>query len=277
MKIIYIVGSGHCGSTLLDLMLGSNSNIVGVGEIHTLNKQTDTVCTCGAMLKECSFWNSVVTDINDSDMQVHRGKLSLIVGGEKYYDSENHAISSIDYISYNEKLYKKIIDKSGKNIVVDSSKDIDRALLLSNSKQIEPIIVHLVRDAYANTWSYVKKYKRSWPFLLKWILSNIKIEIIKRRFNDARVIRIRYEDLIDNPKKELSKITDSVGVDFENEMIDFRKNLQHQIEGNRMRFEKKGIMPKDISWKYHLRNWQKVFIFFTSEWLNRFYKIRNAK
>ena len=38
-KVVFILGSGHCGSTLLDLMLGAHSRIVGLGEMSGAQPQ----------------------------------------------------------------------------------------------------------------------------------------------------------------------------------------------------------------------------------------------
>ena len=32
MKVVFIMGAGHCGSTLLDLIVGSHSNAFSLGE-----------------------------------------------------------------------------------------------------------------------------------------------------------------------------------------------------------------------------------------------------
>ena len=39
MKVIYIAGTSHSGSTLLDLMLNAHPQIVSVGEMVNLNRQ----------------------------------------------------------------------------------------------------------------------------------------------------------------------------------------------------------------------------------------------
>jgi hypothetical protein len=39
MRVIYIAGAAHSGSTLLDLMLNAHPEIVSVGEVLKLNRQ----------------------------------------------------------------------------------------------------------------------------------------------------------------------------------------------------------------------------------------------
>jgi len=125
--------------------------------------------------------------------------------------------------------------------VVDSSKSPDRAELLGKSKNIKPVIVHLVRDGKAVTWSYMRKYKKVLSFMWRWFSSNIKTEIIKRR-NNFDYIFIRYEDLVRNPKKTVKKILFKVGLKYESGMVDFRNFTHHEIGGNRMRFKKSNVL-----------------------------------
>jgi hypothetical protein len=38
VDILYVIGPGHCGSTLLNLFLDRHSRVAGVSEIVTLNR-----------------------------------------------------------------------------------------------------------------------------------------------------------------------------------------------------------------------------------------------
>ena len=64
-KIVYIAGIEHCGSTILDIRLGSHPLIKDFGEIGTLLQSEihnfddyfkNYTCSCGNKMKECSFW-----------------------------------------------------------------------------------------------------------------------------------------------------------------------------------------------------------------------------
>lgn len=66
--LVYIAGSGHSGSTLLDLILGGHDRIAALGEIHRLyvsaNKDTPAHrCVCGEPVRGCSFWSRVDEEI----------------------------------------------------------------------------------------------------------------------------------------------------------------------------------------------------------------------
>ena len=67
-QLVYICGSGHSGSTLLDMLLGGHSEIAGLGEAHRLHyhwrdaREAD-VCTCGCNVRKCPFWLAVENEL----------------------------------------------------------------------------------------------------------------------------------------------------------------------------------------------------------------------
>lgn len=63
-QLVYITGSGHSGSTLLDRLLGSHPDIAALGEIHRFSlglhrEEKPFRCDCGAMISDCAFWTEV--------------------------------------------------------------------------------------------------------------------------------------------------------------------------------------------------------------------------
>ena len=60
IPVIYVVGNGHSGSTLLDLMLGSHSKIESVGELKKLPQiffmptRPKRQCNSGVPVDECA-------------------------------------------------------------------------------------------------------------------------------------------------------------------------------------------------------------------------------
>ena len=142
LKVIYVMGVGHSGSTLLDICLGSHAESVSVGELFYLpskgwfGKQT---CACGKRGNECAFWLDVRADwfeqvgsdylgryvFLQNRFERFRGWLKL--RREKYrYTPEFN-----EYSRATEALYNSIRRVSGKRIIVDSSKNPARALALS--------------------------------------------------------------------------------------------------------------------------------------------------
>ena len=64
VRVIYIMGAGRSGSTLLDTVLANHPDVVGVGELvnlHSAGWTSNEVCACGKLGTECDFWTRVRT------------------------------------------------------------------------------------------------------------------------------------------------------------------------------------------------------------------------
>lgn len=64
-QLVYITGSGHSGSTLLDRLLGSHPDIAALGEVHRFSlglhrSEKPFRCDCGETISDCAFWSEVI-------------------------------------------------------------------------------------------------------------------------------------------------------------------------------------------------------------------------
>lgn len=234
VDVIYILSSGHSGSTLLDLMLGSHSRIEGIGEIRSFDTYfaADTRrpverqdCTCGRLARECPYWARVRERVA---ARIGTADVTLDPDAEPArFEEENVA------------LFEAIRQVSGKHIICDSSKQYRRLRPLLRSKRFRVHVVHLLRDsrAVANSGK-----KRNWSVrrtALTW-QSNLYRALLFafRRRGSCTLTRIRYEDLARNPEDALRRILDKHGLAFEPAQLDFSSGEHHNLSGNRMRMKK---------------------------------------
>ncbi len=62
IRVIYVVGAGRSGSTLLDTILGNHEYIESVGELINSPRawsNPDEYCACGIQAGVCDFWRQV--------------------------------------------------------------------------------------------------------------------------------------------------------------------------------------------------------------------------
>lgn len=274
IPVVFILGSGHCGSTLLDMLLGSHSKVCGVGEVDTLVRRVKKheQCTCKKKIGQCNFWKPILKKVKTSSgWKVARKKINTLSGRSRFYRVRSQARVPVEeYIKNQEQLYTVVQEESGCKVIVDSSKNAARVALLAKSRIIQPVVIHLIRDGRGVLYSYLKKYKSILPYLWKWVASNIKVELLHRRTNVPYVL-VKYGDLANNPKSELKRILSVVGLSFEKEMLSFRNNIQHQIGGNRMRLRSSEEIREDTEWKEALSYSQKVILFALAGWMNWYY------
>jgi hypothetical protein len=134
---------------------------------------------------------------------------------------------SCDLSSYAKKLeclYRAIAEVSEGKIIVDSSKVGSQSFILRELPQVELHLVHLVRDSRATAFSWQRTKLRTeihWRAeymerhsvsrsALEWDIDNLRAAT--RRKSLASYTLIRYEDLASDPRAELKKVSDVLGV-----------------------------------------------------------------
>lgn len=259
IKIIYILGDGHSGSTILNLILGSHTQVEGVGELTAFDKcrwylladQTASdgrLCSCGAPISECEYWNKVIDRLRKAHSLP---ALEINSKNREQFENNNYAVM------------KAILEVSGKRILCDSSKDLHRLTRLLQGDCFDVSIVHIVRDARAVAYSYKKSgmwYKsqgllteerrKFYDFdnaAIRWQSTNIScfLECQKRR---TRYICIRYEDLVADPGKYIAKILEKANLSFESSQLIFWEHIHHHLGGNIARFKTRKEIKTDNSY-----------------------------
>jgi hypothetical protein len=128
--------------------------------------------------------------------------------------------------------------------------------------------VHLVRRSHGVAYSWSRRIRKpdvgdgsklmsvhssSWAVGL-WIADNLVYEAVTRQMTWAT--RVRYEDLIADPRRELSRIgrelelpgADRAFMSLEDASVDLLPN--HALSGNPMRFERGPVMLReDDEWR----------------------------
>ncbi len=250
MKVVFILGTGHCGATLLNVLFDSHSQVFGVGELHAA--RAGSICTCGKPASECHVWQNALGPLPWTEQVMFKRKLDFLFDRGAYrFVQAPDGIDAEKYIADNVDIFRKLLSGSKKSVIVDASKEPERAELLSASPDIEPIVIHLVRDGRGVTWAYIRKYTNIFPHFYLWALSNLKIEIFRHRFarkfgGRGKFIYLRFADLANDTEHTLRFLCDEIGIPYEPGMLLFDEHEHHQVEGNRMRFVRGHTIHKDV-------------------------------
>lgn len=305
VKYVYICSSRFSGSTLLGLLLGSHSRAVMVGELSHLPKNIslNNLCSCGVPVRSCSLWSKVIKRLSEffhSDLLKNPYKLNLglilpsvlvdKIHKKKSYKLKRKVLRGMKYLElrYNIlflkpllKIFDEITDNTflvydiirdilTKDIVVDTSKDYLKAINLYKKKPQNVRIILLTRDGRGVFYSGLKRnypvkdsinvwkryYKRCLPLFKKFI-------------SPYHILQIKYEDLANNPSENLKKICNFLGIQFEENMLNFTSFVHHVANGNDMRFNKSSVIRLDLSWKQKLSLDQKRYFEKIAGKLNR--------
>jgi len=264
MKILYIMGRGHSGSTVLDLILGNHPDIQSVGELNAgFRRGPEEVCSCGKHLPDCEFWMPIRKDLDERfpDVKSH-GYARML----RYLDNF-HRMPQIlsrlflpkwvekQYLPITHHLFESIAEAGHARLVLDSSKEFSRAAFFLSRFQ-DARVIYLVRDGRGTLWSFLKrvrkgwtfnfmrgeqKFKRAWPVMTFLVLSFVVGEMLARTlkvFYGRRILTVRYEDVCETPTEELARIGEFIGVGMEEiaRKIEAKQPLKigHNVGGNIM-------------------------------------------
>jgi len=263
---VYIMGRGHSGTTVLDSLIGNGDEVESVGELTSaMRNWKRRNCSCGKSVSQCKFWQKVISTYERNDRQTWQEAAEISGEQADIRNFFSTLFSSRDrawvckLLEINVHLLNSICSVScSKRIVVDSSKEVTRALFLSKFMP-NSFLIHLVRHPEGVVSSYYDRVKRrGWPMTLlrrlfypgrflfaamtltaiSWVVGNFLAEIAFF-YARGRCIRIRFEDLSNNPSFELQRLQEILGCRLENVIENVKSgspmHIGHNIGGDDMR------------------------------------------
>lgn len=309
--ILFILGCGHSGTTILDLAISSLNRCFSLGEISTLpiELKKNTFCVCGQPIQQCAFWSKVHQTLLKRHMDIF--SLPKKKGVFKALEQKTSNSSSMGWnrkIRSNFQLffenqqnknwnrevtqfYEVLFDLSGAQVLVDSSKDVKRALLLKKALQRQYTIkfLHITRDGRGVAHSYKKThYTVTFPGLKPQVFPGgevIPVQVSSKTYVSinlrillslylstipAERIRIRYEDLCRTPQNILPRIANWLQVELPNhDLRHFKEKTHHTVGGNPSRFNSCKIGLPFSGWRETLSSEELALFKDNAGWMNR--------
>jgi hypothetical protein len=286
VTVLYIAGSGRCGSTLLGSALEQIEGFFSPGELSNLWERgiRDVhPCGCGLPLERCAVWRKALGPVVGDDAAVVRSMIELrgkvartrhlpLLLSESGRQRLSPALER--YVATLDRLYTSIGAATGANIVVDGSKDPAYAIVLGMSPSVDLYILHLVRDPRAVAYSWQRKkpllpatggdsriyMERHGPVrsTVYWVGLNAGVEAIRWQVPSNRYLLMTYEDLVREPTVQLRRIMAFLGLDVD--AFPFVKpgelalTPNHSVSGNPSRFSSGVVrLQPDEEWRRRMR------------------------
>ncbi len=286
VEVLYIGGEGRSGSTVLAALLGTWPGFVSVGEIRGVWRALDTNerCGCGASFSACPFWTEVGERafggweridhrrLIDADARLARHRqIARVLQGRR---SRRFGAAYAELTDALARLYQAVAGVSDGATIVDSTKDPQYALILRGVPGLDLRLVHLVRDSRAVAFSWAKKgverpeyadlpELRGTPMntqpvrrsALEWSAKNLILEGLARSLPH---LRVRYEDLFPDARRELPRIVELAGDtglaqslrEAPEPLTSFEALPLHTVGGNRVRFRRGPVeLARDEEWR----------------------------
>ena len=149
----------------------------------------------------------------------------------------------------NWRLFDTIREQTGRDFIVDSSKDIHRFHYLYQQRPDDMYLIILVRNIQGVAASYKKLNRDPLRTSKKWLNEYRKIDIFTRNKKGLRAIVINYDHLAGHMESELKKVHRFLGIPFDGYNRLLNTENHHLVGGNKIRYSGNIRVKKDESWK----------------------------
>ena len=278
LPVVYILGAGHSGSTLLAMLLGAHPRICTVGEVKApaVSATGEYRCSCGRVLTECPFWIAVAHevsmrgsrfDIADGASDIRRARSGLarrllrpLHRGPWLEAARDTALQLLPewrahaarVQAFSEAVAYGSCSVAGKDVFVDSSKTGLQLKYLLRNPRLDVKVIRLVRDGRGVALSYTKADGLSMAAAANaWKRSNEEAATIVAQLDPDRWFDLRYEVLCSALEPTLLALSRFIGVSPFQPAAMREQVAQHVLGNNRMRLSAGGVRL-DEKWRREL-------------------------
>ena len=250
--LLYIMGTGRSGTTVLEILLGASPGVSGLGELKLIFRDgwiANTPCACGRPARQCRFWSAIMRDVGWSQAEVvstsrflHRieahGRFPLVALGLVAAGDRER------YRAVHESLLAAAACVAGAGTLVESSMYPARAVLLARTLRGRVKVLMMSRDpaglmtAFAKPNESEQRPKSVVGTLLYygWVMACARVAAW---LIPGGVCHVRFEDLKRDPEGTLARVGAWAGIDTSPVRRRLEANgsfgVGHIVTGNRLR------------------------------------------
>jgi hypothetical protein len=279
------------------MLLGAHPEVCTVGELKwtSMGDVSRYRCSCGTLITACPFWRDISAELGRRGIEfdisnartdlrsgatelqrrllrpLHRGALAEWVRDAALQATPGWRAHVRAHQARNLALVETILARSGKRVIVDSSKIGLRLKSLLRIRSLDVRVIRIVRDGRAVSLTYTdpatfadatrqelkgggsgasRDHQRLSMIAAarEWRRSNEEAEAILRQLPPDRWTAVRYEDVCADPAGTLRRLAGFIGVDPAAVRLDFR-SLEHHVVGNGMRLDTATEIRLDERWR----------------------------
>ena len=280
LRVVYVAGSGHTGSTMLAMLLDSHPRIASVGEvavkpaIRRRGDYADQRCSCGESIARCAFWQDVFQAVNrqgfqfsatdwSNDYRCDNPLLHKVLTRNSGYRAVRtfqrwaaahlpvHRARMAHIHKVNVAFVRAVLEIARADVFVDTSKGATRLHHLMSVPELDISVVRLVRDARAYAASAKRRGKSVREAARTWRRDQLLITEVTSALPADRQFTVRYEDLCSNLRGTLRRVHEFCGVEpmtVSGELV----STEHHVLGNNMRQQGAIQVRLDETWRSQL-------------------------
>jgi hypothetical protein len=282
VRYVCMPGSPYTGSTLLGMLLNAHPECASIGAATGLTHRAELStyrCSCGALFRECEFWNHIAvgtralghpvtvfktkfwnTHLKLSHNRLINAVLVRSLGSDLLNDLRDPLVgrlpgtrTAIADMGWNTwSLASVVLARTGKTVFVDTARDHQRPKYLVSHPLLEIKVIHLIRDPRGNAASIMKHTGADVATAARqWKHYNVEADRVRRYLTSGSWMSLHYEELCSDPEGVLDRISEFLGVGRAR-MPHGLGDVENHIIGNSMRLRGLGEIRQDLSWQTRL-------------------------
>jgi hypothetical protein len=280
LRVVYVAGSGHTGSTLLALLLDAHPRIVSVGEtsvkpkIRRRGEAAKQKCSCGATVGACLFWRAIFrhvkaqgydlgpdcwsNDYRNEHPLAHRlltrDSSSRYVRALQQWSAHHlplHASRMRRTDAVNVAFIRAALQTVNADVFCDTTKQTLRLRRLLDIAELDVRVITLVRDVRGYAASARRRGHAVEDAAMTWLKDQEVIAGITKYLAEDRRVLVRYEELCNNTEATIRQLYRFCGVQ-EKAPPSSVSSAKHHVLGNSMRLGGNIQVRLDESWRSKL-------------------------
>lgn len=269
------------------MLIGGHSDAASLGEVSFLGKAIALRqdCSCGQKVIDCREWGKIFTHVNARrgiDLLKHPYALRqwdtragvlidraqqtrcYLLGAKvrsawcdlRYWLRAKGTIRlrlplslerGVNNTLY---LYEVVRSEWNKQTVIDSSKNVHKALAVYECARDQARIILLTRDGRGVYYSLRNSgFSRAESASGWYCYYSRAVPLLSRCVAPDHLLTIKYEELVTNLEASMRTICEFLEIPFEKRMVNLSVGERHLVNGNETRFHKDRGVRLDERWK----------------------------
>jgi hypothetical protein len=258
----YVVGTSHCGSTVLAFLADTHPEIAAVGQAHPSRRRlrgdaSGTMCGCGRPVGQCSYWASVFAVVQSRGVPLRADNwpnsyryAHPLVHWLLTEWSEMPTLNAVRYAlrlvnpawhlrrssanRANVELARAMLLHKRAKVFFDTSKDLFRLWCLLRVREFDVRAIHLMRDVRAFVASRQRRRLPAKSAACDWLGTQRAAIRLLATLPSEKVLRVRYGDLCRDPQGVMNNIFSHLGLDAADVPVEIDRSAHHVL-GNTLR------------------------------------------
>jgi len=253
-KIVYIMGAGRSGTTLLDILLGNNPGIFSGGELNRFPKKNGVPPGATDEDPKSLFWNEFKSKLPGQWQQKPFSDIQRLCSSFEYHTAITRVLfpwfnnSFKHYRSLVVSFFDTLAPMVPAPVLIDSSKYPLRGYHLARMLDYEMTYVYVKRNPLDVVQSFAKKDveqpRKGWlmtNLYLLWV-NLLCLYVLKKINGRHHAVTVSYDELVAEPEKTLNNIGKKLLIDVSHsvDLIQQKKSFKPGMlfDGNRIRLQK---------------------------------------